>query len=365
MTALAKENSPKRRLLLASDRTDHSSELARILQSVGEVDTIATSDIPEAPAGDCSGIVVDINLRSPESVQLVRNKLSAEAYRNMPRLFVLADALHHGSMQAWALGATDTIARPFDARGILQRIRAAFPDSAGFDATESGKTLNAGVAAAHAVMVKIFEKLPAGAPLTFDDVVEAENKILKAIKHSSLRAWLTHVGCHHTASFRHCLFVTGFAVAFAQHLGMREDDQRRLVRAALLHDVGKAFIPVAILDKPAALTDEEMAVVREHPRRGYEALVAQGGFPPEMLDVVLHHHEFLDGSGYPDGLSGDQISDIVRLITIVDVHAAMIEQRTYRLPFTHIKAFEIMEQMDDKLDPHLLQAFRPVAFGSY
>jgi HD-GYP domain-containing protein (c-di-GMP phosphodiesterase class II) len=146
---------------------------------------------------------------------------------------------------------------------------------------------------------------------------------------------------------------------------MREDDQRRLVRAALLHDVGKAFIPVSILDKPAALTDAEMAVVREHPRRGYEALAAQGGFPPEMLDVVLHHHEFLDGTGYPDGLSGDQISDIVRLITIVDVHAAMIEQRTYRLPFTHIKAFEIMEQMDDKLDPHLLQAFRPVAFGSY
>jgi hypothetical protein len=110
MTALANENSPKRRLLLASDRSDQSSELAGILQSVGEVDTIATSDIPDAPTGDCSGIVVDINLRSAESVQLVRNKLSAEAYRNMPRLFVLADALHHGSMQAWALGATDTIA---------------------------------------------------------------------------------------------------------------------------------------------------------------------------------------------------------------------------------------------------------------
>jgi PleD family two-component response regulator len=113
MTALANENLPKRRLLLASDRSDQSSELASILQSVGEVDTIATSEIPEAPAGDCSGIVVDINLRSAESVQLVRNKLSTEAYRGMPRLFVLADALHHGSMQAWALGATDTIARHF------------------------------------------------------------------------------------------------------------------------------------------------------------------------------------------------------------------------------------------------------------
>ena len=114
-----------------------------------------------------------------------------------------------------------------------------------YDATDRGKALNRGVEAAHAVMVKIFERLPAGEPLKFDDIVEAENKILKAIKHSSLREWLTTVGCHHTDTYRHCLFVTGFAVAFAQHLGMREDDQRRLARAALLHDVGKAFIPVA------------------------------------------------------------------------------------------------------------------------
>src|SRR5712671_5444301 len=121
MTALENQPSPKRRLLLASDRIDRSSELAG-------------------------------NLQSPESVQLIRNKLRAEAYRSMPRLFVLSDALHHGSMQAWALGATDTISRPFDAAGILQRIHAAFPDSQGFDATERGKALNRGIAAAHGVM---------------------------------------------------------------------------------------------------------------------------------------------------------------------------------------------------------------------
>src|SRR5216683_7032354 len=283
MTALANETSSKRRLLLASDRSDQSQELASILQSVGQVDTIATSEIPDAPARDLSGIVVDINLRSAESVQLVRNKLRTEAYREMPRLFVLADALHHGSMQAWALGATDTISRPFDAQAILQRVRAAFPDSAGYDSTDRGKALNRGVEAAHAVMVKIFERLPAGEPLQYSDVVAAENKILKAIKHCSLREWLTTVGCHHTDTYRHCLFVTGFAVAFAQHLGMREDDQRRLARAALLHDVGKAFVPIAILDKPGALTPEEIEEMRQHPRRGFEALATQGGFPPEML----------------------------------------------------------------------------------
>ena len=139
MTALATQTSPKRRLLLASDRSDGSSELAGILQIVGEVDTIPTSEIPDAPAHHFSGIVVDINLRSAESVQQVRNKLRGEAYRSVPRLFVLADGLHHGSMQAWALGATDTISRPFDEEAILQRIRAAFPDTIRFDATASGE----------------------------------------------------------------------------------------------------------------------------------------------------------------------------------------------------------------------------------
>jgi HD-GYP domain-containing protein (c-di-GMP phosphodiesterase class II) len=365
MSAQAKPSASKRRLLLASDNTDQSQELARILRSVSEVDTVSTSDLPDTPAEQISGIVVDINLRSAESVQRVRNKLRGQAYRAMPRLFVLADALHHGSMQAWALGATDTISRPFDAQGILQRIQAAFPDSHGYDETDRGKALNRGVAAAHEVMVKIFNKLPAGVPLKFSDIVEAENKILKAMKHASLRQWLTAVGCHHKDSYRHSLFVTGFAVAFAQHMGMREDDQRRLTRAALLHDVGKAFLPVAILDKPGKLTEEEMGEVRKHPRLGYDALAAQGGFPPEMLDVVLHHHEFLDGSGYPDGLRGDRISDIVRLTTIVDIYSALVEARAYRVPFTHAKAFAIMEQMKDKLDPHLLQSFRPVTLGAY
>jgi putative nucleotidyltransferase with HDIG domain len=364
MTASISVAPARRRLLLASDRSDHSAELAAILSKVGDVETVATSDIPELP-GEMSGIIVDINLRSAETVQRVRNRLRASAYEAVPRLFVLADALHHGAMQAWALGATDTIARPFDARGVLQRIRAAFPDPHDEDFSVSGKALNRGIEAAHAVMIKIFEKLPAGEPLTFNDVIQAENAILKAIKRSSLREWLATVGRHHHNSYRHCLFVTGFAVAFAQHLGMRDEDQRRLTRAALVHDVGKAFTPVAILDKPGKLTDDEMAQMRKHPRLGFEALVAQGSFPREMLDVVLHHHEYLDGTGYPDGLKGDEISDIVRLMTIVDMHAALVERRAYRMPFTHAKAFEIMEQMGGKLDQQLLQMFRPVALGSY
>jgi len=81
--------------------------------------------------------------------------------------------------------------------------------------------------------------------------------------------------------------------------------------------------------------------------------------------VILHHHEFLDGSGYPNGLGTEQISDIVRLTTIVDIYSALIERRAYRPPFSHARAFAIMENMGVKLDQQLLQAFRPVAMGAH
>ncbi|MCO5131993.1 MAG: HD domain-containing protein [Xanthobacteraceae bacterium] len=355
--------SVRKRFLLASDRSDRSGELAQILRNLGDVGVVSTSDIPEAPTTKISGVVVDIDLRCPESVQRVRRKLTDKSYQSMPRLFVLADALHHGSMQAWALGATDTIERPFDARAILQRVRAAFPDTNDVDRSAGGQALNKGVAAAHLVLVKIFNRLPAGVPLVFDDVLQAETQILRAIRKTSLQAWLAVVGRHHNNSYRHCLFVTGFAVALAQSLGMREDDQRRLARAALLHDVGKAYIPVSILDKAGELTDAEADQLRQHPRLGYEALAEEGNFPPEVLDVVLHHHEFLDGSGYPHGLTADRISDIVRLTTIVDIYATLMENSGHGTPSSPAQAFAAMERMGGKLDQPLVQAFRPVAFG--
>jgi HD-GYP domain-containing protein (c-di-GMP phosphodiesterase class II) len=144
---------------------------------------------------------------------------------------------------------------------------------------------------------------------------------------------------------------------------MREEDQRRLTRAALLFDVGKAFVDVGVLDNLDRLEGDQLRKFREHPRRGYEALAAEGSFPRETLDVVLHHHELLDGSGYPDALHGDQISDIVRITTIVDLFTSMVAQRKNHVPLMPLQAFSRMEQMGGRIDQRLLQAFRPVAMG--
>lgn len=353
----------RRRVLLASDREDRSDDLAAILQNVGDVEQISTLEIPDRPADRYAGIVVDIDLTSINSVQAIRRKLTSRTYQALPRLFVLADSLHRESTQAWSLGATDTIRWPFDSDAILQRVRAAFPESAQ-DARSSAEILHAGVAAATSVLTKIFERLPAGVPLTLDDVMSAEGKILKALRRTSLREWLIAVNKHHARSYRHCLLVTGYAVAFAQHLGMREDDQRRLARAALIHDVGKAYIPLAILDKCDALTAREEIELSKHTQIGFDVLKSHGDFPREMLDVVLHHHEMLDGSGYPDGLKDEAIPDLVRMITIIDIFAMLVEERPDSPPMSNATALATMQTLSGKLDMHLLQAFRPVVLGA-
>src|SRR3954452_1245187 len=126
----------------------------------------------------------------------------------------------------------------------------------------------------------------------------------------------------------------------------------------MLHDIGKARIPLSILEKPDRLDQDEMALMRKHPEYGLEALGANCALPPEMLDMVVHHHELLDGSGYPHGLMGNEISDLVRIMTISDIFGALIERRSYKPPLSGEAAYQILTDMGSKLDVDLVRAFR-------
>jgi HD-GYP domain-containing protein (c-di-GMP phosphodiesterase class II) len=101
--------------------------------------------------------------------------------------------------------------------------------------------------------------------------------------------------------------------------------------------------------------------MRRHPVIGYELLKAFPEISPEILDGVRHHHEYLDGSGYPDGLTAPEISDLVRLLTISDIFAALIESRPYRPPMSRQDAYKVLRSMDGKLETSLVKAFRDVA----
>lgn len=133
--------------------------------------------------------------------------------------------------------------------------------------------------------------------------------------------------------------------------------------AAMFHDIGKATIPLAVLDKPGKLDPHERALIETHPVAGYDILKQTSGISPEILDAVRHHHEYFDGSGYPDALCAASISDVVRILTISDIFAALIEDRRYKPPMPRDRAYEIICNMRGKLEAPLVVAFKEVALS--
>jgi PAS domain S-box-containing protein/putative nucleotidyltransferase with HDIG domain len=127
----------------------------------------------------------------------------------------------------------------------------------------------------------------------------------------------------------HQLRVANLAVAIGEEMGLPEDRIRGLRMAGLIHDIGKIYVPAEILSKPTVLTDLELMMVRTHPRAGYEILEPIE-FPWPVADIVLQHHERMNGSGYPQGLSGEEILVEARILGVADVVEAMTSHRPYR-----------------------------------
>jgi putative nucleotidyltransferase with HDIG domain len=303
--------------------------------------------------------VFDINLNDAGHLLKLRDKLKARP-QDARIIFVTDKASRLQETQAFAIGATDVIHRPIDARTLLTKLWGESRSIAD-EKPESPEKSGPGVAAASNMLRGIFSAAMDGTPPDSTAIQSAGDAVVGQVEMQGLTAWIDTVRAHHSQTYQHCLLVTGLAVAFGQQLGVSRADRQRLSFAGMLHDIGKARIPLAILEKAGPLDDGELAVMRKHPQFGLDALGTVSGLPAEMLDMVVHHHEYLDGSGYPHGLAGSDISDLVRIVTISDVFGALIERRSYKPPLTGDAAYEILHQMGPKLDKDLVGAFRSVA----
>jgi putative nucleotidyltransferase with HDIG domain len=304
---------------------------------------------------DVDAVVVAADLRNLENISALK-QLSAKLSKIGRRLFIIEQKTRVSIAQAYALGATQVLP---SAVGLVAELT----DSrlSPIEAGENKLRGRAGAAEGAASIASMFRAVSSGAPVDVEGARDAGRKIADAIAEHGLSDWLASVRRHHEGTYQHCLLVTGVAVDFGLSLGLSQADMERLHTAAMFHDIGKAAIPLSILDKPGRLDAEERTLIERHPVAGYEALKGSAGISREVLDAVRHHHEYLDGSGYPDALSGHSISDTVRLLTICDIFAALIEHRPYRSTMSREDAYDIVRSMDGKLEKPLVAAFKDVA----
>lgn len=150
--------------------------------------------------------------------------------------------------------------------------------------------------------------------------------------------------------------VANLAQAISRGMGLTEDQIEGIRMSALVHDVGKMAIPAEILSKPGILDEDEFALIKKHPQAGYDIL-KEIEFPWPIAKIVLQHHERMDGSGYPQGLSGEEILIEARILCVSDVVEAMVSHRPYRPALSIAKALEELNRKEGELyDPEVVRA---------
>lgn len=149
--------------------------------------------------------------------------------------------------------------------------------------------------------------------------------------------------------------VAELAQALSAEMGLDDDTIAMVQMASLLHDIGKLAVPAEILTKAGTLSDSEFEMIKDHSRQGYEIL-KEITFPWPIADIVLQHHERMDGSGYPAGLKGDQILLTARIIAVADVVEAMASHRPYRPIIGLGQALQALREGTNAFDPDVVAA---------
>ena len=186
-------------------------------------------------------------------------------------------------------------------------------------------------AAGKAAVMSMFREARMGNTVDAAGVSDLVEEISSSVaRNSSALISLARLKTADDYTYMHSVAVCAMMIALARQLGQDEDTVRAAGVAGLLHDVGKMLLPMQVLNKPGKLTDAEFATVKGHPTKGHAFLLESANIDPVTLDVCLHHHEKVDGSGYPKGLKGAEISLFAKMGAVCDVYDAITSNRPYK-----------------------------------
>jgi putative nucleotidyltransferase with HDIG domain len=263
------------------------------------------------------------------------------------------------SQSAGALSATRAEADAEIERKLLQSASAAPP------AAPDRVSLEDELQRAHAVyarsrpaVLNMFSEARMGRAIGCEAASGLVDEIYQSVqRNSSAMISLSRLKRADDYTYMHSVAVCGLMIALARQLGLGEEETREAALGGLMHDVGKAQIPDRILRKPDRLTDEEWVKMKTHPEAGHEIL-STGAYGAVPMDVVLHHHEKIDGSGYPHRLAGDSISLFARMASVCDVYDAVTSNRPYKSGWSPAEAIrKLAEWAPGHFDERVFQAF--------
>lgn len=214
-------------------------------------------------------------------------------------------------------------------------------------------------ARAKQAVVSMFQEARMGKALQMGQAADLADEINQSIaRNAGALLSLARLKNKDDYTYLHSVAVCALMIALGRQFGIEGDTLRELGVAGLLHDVGKMMIPDEVLNKPGRLSDEEFEIIRSHPVQGWEMLRASPGVSDTALDVCRHHHERMDGTGYPDNLSGEALTLFARMGTVCDVYDAVTSDRCYKKGWTPGESIrKMVEWKDGHFDDRVFQAF--------
>ncbi len=320
---MSAQETGRRTILVVDDEPAITKLLRMVLEAEGHQIVVAADG---QQAMECVAarrpdlIILDVDMPQVGGFEVCRRLKRAPETRLLPILILTGTGAANARLRAWELGADEFLTKPFQTLEVAARCRSLLRQKELFDGLDSAESV-------------VF---------TLARAIEAKS----AFTHG------------------HSDRVTQYAIALAKQIGIGEAQLDILRRGAALHDIGKISTPDAILDKPGSLTPEEFGVIKRHPADGAR-IVEPLRSARDILPLIRWHHERINGTGYPDGLAGDAIPHLVRILSVADVYDALASDRPYRSAMPHNQCWEVMKKDSAQggLDPELVQHFFDIVSG--
>ena len=352
----------KQYVTIVLDNGRHDKSFIDVVKRYHDVNLVDVKSLKAEDFKRSLLIIIQVNLEDPEVLRPLKDKMALSEREDTPVLFLLDTFNRRAIVQSNILGATDYIAYPCPDSNFIEIMGDLVNHTVKKAWSKLSKIQESALKVSLKAVETTFNNAAAGLEVAQAEVKNSCELIIEATAQDGLTDWMNAIRQHHNYTFRHSMMVCGYLTSFGMLIGLKKSDLQKLAVGGMVHDIGKSLIPLKILDKPTKLTSAEWKIMMSHASKSGHIL-KKSNWDEDIVDIATHHHEKLDGSGYPYGLKGSQVSDLARMAAIADMFSGMVDKRAYKPSMPSEAAIKIMMESSDTLDIPLVKAFRAVVLS--